>query len=126
MENKTVECLPEELTTNIDSADVCRYVCINDVVINENNIATSPIINQIEVKDAFNTGLIYDINTTLDAVVMFSWDHLQLWCVRQQVEATNATNTIVVDNHDTRKMIINQQLIIQINTEKYTVLGTRL
>lgn len=126
VENKTVECLPEELTTNIDSADVCKYVRINQVVINENNIAISPIINQIEVKDAFNTGLIYDINTTLDAVVMFSWDNLQLWCVRQEVEETNATNTIVVDNHDTRKMIINQQLIIQINTDKYTVLGTRL
>ena len=126
VENKTVECLPEELTTNIDSADVCRYVCINDVVINENNIATSPIINNIEVMDAFNIGLINDVNTTLDAIVMLSWNNLQLWCVRQQVEKTNATNTIVVDNHDTRKMIINQQLIILINTEKYTVLGTRL
>ena len=76
--------------------------------------------------DAFNTGLINDVNTTLDAIVMLSWNNLQLWCVRQQVEKTNATNTIVVDNHDTRKMIINQQLIILINTEKYTVLGNRL
>ena len=126
VENKTVECLPEELTISIDSADVCRYVRINHVVINENNLATSSIINEIEVKDAFNTGLIYDVNTTMDAIVMFSWDNLQLWCVRQEVEETNATNTIVVDNHDTRKMIINQQLIIHINTEKYSVLGTRL
>lgn len=126
VENKTVECLPEELTISIDSADVCRYVRINHIVINENNLATSSIINEIEVKDAFNTGLIYDVNTTMDAIVMFSWDNLQLWCVRQEVEETNATNTIVVDNHDTRKMIINQQLIIHINTEKYSVLGTRL
>ena len=126
VENKTVECLPEELTISIDSADVCRYVRINHVVINENNLATSSIINEIEVKDAFNTGLIYDVNTTMDAIVMFSWDNLQLWCVSQEVEETNATNTIVVDNHDTRKMIINQQLIIHINTEKYSVLGTRL
>lgn len=126
VENNKVECLPEEVTTTIDSADVCRYVRINNVVINENNIATSQIINEIEVKDAFNTGLIYDVNTTMDAIVMFSWDNLQLWCVRQEVEETNATNTIVVDNHDTRKMIINQQLIIHINTEKYSVLGTRL
>jgi hypothetical protein len=118
--------LPEELTISIDSADVCRYVRINHVVVNENNLATSSIINEIEVKDAFNTGLIYDVNTTMDAIVMFSWDNLQLWCVRQEVEETNATNTIVVDNHDTRKMIINQQLIIHINTEKYSVLGTRL
>ena len=126
VENKTVECLPEELTISIDSADVCRYVRINHVVVNENNLATSSIINEIEVKDAFNTGLIYGVNTTMDAIVMFSWDNLQLWCVRQEVEETNATNTIVVDNHDTRKMIINQQLIIHINTEKYSVLGTRL
>jgi hypothetical protein len=126
VENKTVECLPEELTISIDSADVCRYVRINHVVVNENNLATTSIINEIEVKDAFNTGLIYDVNTTMDAIVMFSWDNLQLWCVRQEVEETNATNTIVVDNHDTRKMIINQQLIIHINTEKYSVLGTRL
>lgn len=126
VENNTVECLPEELTISIDSADVCRYVRINHVVINENNLATSSIINEIEVKDAFNTGLVYDVNTTMDAIVMFSWNNLQLWCVRQEVEETNANNTIVVDNHDTRKMIINQQLIIHINTEKYSVLGTRL
>ena len=126
VENKIVECLPEELTISIDSADVCRYVRINHVVVNENNLATTSIINEIEVKDAFNTGLIYDVNTTMDAIVMFSWDNLQLWCVSQEVEETNATNTIVVDNHDTRKMIINQQLIIHINTEKYSVLGTRL
>ena len=126
VENKTVECLPEELTISIDSADVCRYVRINHVVVNENNLATTSIINEIEVKDAFNTGLIYDVNTTMDAIVMFSWDNLQLWCVRQEVEETNATDTIVVDNQHRRKVIINQQLIIEINKQKYTVLGTRL
>lgn len=126
VENNKVECLPEEVTTTIDSADVCRYVRINNVVINENNIATSQIINEIEVKDAFNTGLINDVNTTLDAIVMLSWDTLQLWCVRQEVEQTNGTNTIVVDNQHRRKVIINQQLIIEINKQKYTVLGTRL
>ncbi len=96
VETNKITCLPEEITTIVDSADVCRYVRLTDVVIDEQNIATAPQINSVTVVDAFNTGIITTLTTQLDAIVMWSWNALELWCVSQEV--TEETGTVLTIN----------------------------
>jgi len=125
--SQTVDCLPETINSSIDSADVCRYVRIANITIDENNIATSPSIGSIVAVDAFNTGLISNISTQMDAIVMLSWDELQLWCITQQTTTdNNAPLTNYNKSNTIQKTIIDNQLIITIDNEKYTILGTKL
>ena len=127
VETNKITCLPEEITTIVDSADVCRYVRLTDVVIDEQNIATAPQINSVTVVDAFNTGLITTLTTQLDAIVMWSWNALELWCVSQEVTEETAIDNITTNNNPTiRKAIIDNQLVIYIDNDLYSILGTKL
>ena len=121
------ECLPELISTTIDSADVCRYVRIENITIDEYDMASSPLIGSVKAVDAFNTGLLTELPTQLDAVVMWSWNELQLWCVRQEVNSyTDIDNVTSAYPQTIQKLIINNQLIIQVDNDTYTVLGTKL
>ena len=127
VETNKITCLPEEITTIVDSADVCRYVRLTDVVIDEQNIATAPQINSVTVVDAFNTGLITTLTTQLEAIVMWSWNALELWCVSQEVTEETGTDNITTNNNPTiRKAIIDNQLVIYIDNDLYSILGTKL
>lgn len=127
VETNKITCLPEEITTIVDSADVCRYVRLTDVVIDEQNIATAPQINSVTVVDAFNTGLITTLTTQLDAIVIWSWNALELWCVSQEVTEETGTDNITTNNNPTiRKAIIDNQLVIYIDNDLYSILGTKL
>lgn len=127
VETNKITCLPEEITTIVDSADVCRYVRLTDVVIDEQNIATAPQINSVTVVDAFNTGIITTLTTQLDAIVMWSWNVLELWCVSQEVTEEMGTDNITTNNNPTiRKAIIDNQLVIYIDNDLYSILGTKL
>ncbi|MBO5673809.1 MAG: hypothetical protein J6S09_05910 [Paludibacteraceae bacterium] len=127
VETNKITCLPEEITTIVDSADVCRYVRLTDVVIDEQNIATAPQINPVTVVDAFNTGIITTLTTQLDAIVMWSWNALELWCVSQEVTEETGTDNITTNNNPTiRKAIIDNQLVIYIDNDLYSILGTKL
>lgn len=127
VERNKITCLPEEITTIVDSADVCRYVRLTDVVIDEQNIATAPQINSVTVVDAFNTGIITTLTTQLDAIVMWSWNALELWCVSQEVTEETGTDNITTNNNPTiRKAIIDNQLVIYIDNDLYSILGTKL
>lgn len=127
VETNKITCLPEEITTIVDSADVCRYVRLTDVVIDEQNIATAPQINSVTVVDAFNTGLITTLTTQLDAIVMWSWNALELWCVSQEVTEETGIDNITTNNNPTiRKAIIDNQLVIYIDNDLYSILGTKL
>jgi hypothetical protein len=121
------ECLPELISTAIDSADVCRYVRIENITIDEYDMASSPLIGSVKAVDAFNTGLLTELPTQLDAVVMWSWNELQLWCVRQEVNSyTDIDNVTSAYPQTIQKRIINNQLIIQVGNDTYTILGTKL
>lgn len=127
VETNKITCLPKEITTIVDSADVCRYVRLTDVVIDEQNIATAPQINSVTVVDAFNTGIITTLTTQLDAIVMWSWNALELWCVSQEVTEETGTDNITTNNNPTiRKAIIDNQLVIYIDNDLYSILGTKL
>ncbi|MBQ0118936.1 MAG: hypothetical protein MJZ88_01135 [Paludibacteraceae bacterium] len=85
-------CEPETVVT-IDSADVCRYVRLTQVTIDENNR-----LNGVSCVDKFNAGITPDRVCTLDAIVMISWDELQLWVVRQKYEETSLEQTNATDD----------------------------
>lgn len=70
-----IDCEPE-LVSKVDSADVCRFVRLRNVHVDE---LTTPVI------DAFDTGILRGL-CTLDAIVYISWDEVQLWVVSQTLE----------------------------------------
>ena len=75
----------------------------------------------------FNTGLITTLTTQLDAIVMWSWNALELWCVSQEVTEETGTDNITTNNNPTiRKAIIDNQLVIYIDNDLYSILGTKL
>lgn len=85
---KREECLPEVVSAQLDSADVCRYVRLPQLIVGEDNMATASYLETpLSVDDAFNVGLTCGVETTMDAVVMIVWDEVQLWCVEQEVTA---------------------------------------
>lgn len=77
----TQECEPEQVTS-LDSADVCRYVRIEQVMV-DNTYFIELDGQSIQVYDAFNTGIDVGVEETMDAIVFISWDQLQLWIVQQ-------------------------------------------
>lgn len=80
-------CLPE-VVTEVDSSDVCRYVRL------ENGTVTDDYQwNGIPVIDAFNTGISTG-NCTMDAIVYWSWNTLQLWLVNQSVHTDITTPAV--------------------------------
>jgi len=78
---KKVTCNPEEVT-QVDSADVCRYVRIEDVVVVDNTW------QGIAVVDKFGAGVKNDVESTIDAIVMIDQTEVQLWVVKQTEKST--------------------------------------
>lgn len=82
--------------TAIDSADVCRYVRLEHVCLTEEFAFAGQ--QAYPVVDAFNTGIQPSQDCTVDAIVMISWDEVQLWIVHQEetptaIEETDADGT---------------------------------
>lgn len=78
------EAVPEEETVPIDSADVCRFVRLKNITITDGKIAGT----SLPVIDAFNTGIQEGKCDILDAMVMISWDQVELWIVKQTNNST--------------------------------------
>lgn len=69
----------------LDSADVCRLVRLENVTVSGSELHDAEG-HTVAVKDAFNLhGFIEDVPTNTTAVVMLSWNELQLWIVSQDV-----------------------------------------
>lgn len=82
--NQAVE---PEVVTKIDSADVCRYVRLSNIKIDEGNMLCGA-----QCVDKFNVGFTTDVLCTLDAIVMISWDNIQLWVTNQEWQETGLEN----------------------------------
>lgn len=93
-----VECKPE-LVTALDSADVCRFVRIKNATVTEGQLTMEG--NTVSVLDKFNTSFIEGVPMHLDAIVMWSWDALELWVVSQN--ATTPIDVPSVSNRPTGK-----------------------
>ena len=79
-----VTVLPEEQTTPIDSADVCRYISIPNATISDNTLSTNhkSKIKNYKLSDPFNVGIPSGTFSHVEAIVMISWDELQLWFIK--------------------------------------------
>ena len=101
--------LPEVVGTTIDSADVCRYIRIENVAVDGATLTyagqTYPLL------DAFSTGLPSGTLSRLDAIVMIVWDELQLWHISNET-ATGIEDTESAETAATRT-----------SSNSYTILG---
>lgn len=81
--SKTPVEVQPTIVTEVDSADVCRYVRLEKVFIEDNMLTIGD--KDIIVADPFNTGIMPGVTTDLDAIVMWSWNQLELWVIGQRI-----------------------------------------
>lgn len=82
-EGKPVKVLPDTVT-RIDSADVCRYVYLDSVRIDdEGYIHMEDTV--VGVYDEFDVGGEVGVLCSLSAIVYISWNEVQLWLVEQTI-----------------------------------------
>lgn len=108
-------CDPETVTA-VDSADVCRYVRITNVVVEDGLWQGVPVLER------FQTGsVIQGVPTTLDAVVMIDHDVTQLWVVRQEYTPTGITE--IENTHLPKKVMYKGQVYIRDNNQLINIIG---
>lgn len=117
------EAVPEIAPLPIDSADVCRFVRLTDVTVTGGQISGE---YAIPVIDAFSTGIM-EGKCILDAMVMISWNEVQLWIVKQQDSPTPPTPTHIeqIENKTCAngKFIEAGNIFINRNGRTYTIIG---
>ena len=130
--SKQVECLPERFaqeTTqgNVDSAMVCRYMRFDNVMIDDNDMATSALLSPVKATENIGGRLIRNTLTTLDAIVMISHDEVQLWLVRQEKVSTD-TDTLSAPHSDSMpyKKIRDGQVVIIRGGNTYSITGLQI
>ena len=113
---------PEEAVLPLDSADVCRFVRLQDVTV-INGALTGE--NTLPVVDAFTIsgGVIQGVPTTMDAIVMLNHDVLQLWVVNQ--ELYTGLDEIEMPSED-GKFIRGGQLLIRRGAQIFDAKGTKI
>lgn len=135
-QNKKAECLPEPFPSAatpvtapaaVDSSLVCKYITLDAVVIDDQDMAASSSVAAVKVVDAFNVGLTRQIPTRLDAIVMLSHNEIQLWCVRQE-EVGTATESLYTPEHTTMpyKYLRDGQLVIICGDKVYSTDGKEI
>ena len=116
--------VPEEVTLPIDSADVCQLVRMRDVTIAGGKIGDVEVINAFNIEPS---GGHWDI---VDAIVMISWDKVQLWFIHQENNPTppdpTGLNSIQNSGFRIQKVLRDGQIIIQHNGLEFDVEGKRL
>ena len=113
--------VPESVTLPIDSADVCRLIRLENVTISDGKLEGEC---QLPVIDAFNTGVQEGKCDQLDAIVMISWDEVQLWVVKQHNEPVDPTNIQTLKNDNlTTKYFDGANILIRRNKNTYSISG---
>lgn len=121
---QTVEVLPENAPDVIDSVDVCRYLKLEPVVINDNTTLTYKG-QTYAYADKFNIGnLTKTTETTITCIVSYDYDVVTLYIVSQD---TNPQGVESVST-STPNRIIQKNGIMYIETEKglYTLQGEKV
>ena len=113
--------VPESVTLPIDSADVCRLIRLENVTISDGKLEGN---YPLPVIDAFNTGVQEGKCDQLDAIVMISWDEVQLWVVKQHNEPVDPTNIQTLKNDTpTTKYFDGANILIRRNKNTYSITG---
>lgn len=118
----TQTILPEQAEPTIDSADVCRYLQLDSVVINENQLTykgkSYAIANKFNLPD-----FIEQIPTSVTCIVSYDWDVLTLYIVSQtEYTLPEAINKVSLDSQ--AEMIMqNGMLLVHTKQGLYTLTG---
>lgn len=113
--------VPESLTLPIDSADVCRLIRLENVTVSDGKLEGN---NPLPVIDAFNTGVQEGKCDQLDAIVMITWNEVQLWVVKQHNEPVDPTNIQTLKNDNlTTKYFDGANILIRRNKNTYSISG---
>ena len=119
-----IECMAEYVT-QIDSSNVCQYVRIANATISEEGILSNATIAGIQIEDKFNMGLQDGTFAYVDAIVMITWDTIQLWCVAQEQKTSEMLN-LEIPNVNRKYLYYNNGiLLIYSNGLHYTILGEK-
>lgn len=82
VESSKTECLPDSNILALDSADVCRYVVLDSVVVSGEQCTYRG--QTYALADKFNIGtLVENKPTRIEAVVSYDWNVLTLWIISQ-------------------------------------------
>ena len=92
---------PEKASLPIDSADVCRFVQLQNVTVEGGALKGA---YPLPVVDAFTIsgGITEGVATTMNAIVMISHDELQLWVVSQEI-ATGIEDIAAPETDDAQR-----------------------
>lgn len=115
----TAQAVPEDVDRALDSADVCRFVRLTGVRISE-DLKLSWHGQEITVVDAFRTGVTPLQDEDIAAIVMISWDELQLWLVSETPIVSALDNQPCVQP---RKRLLDGILVIEHNGHLYSTDG---
>lgn len=111
---------PESVTLPIDSADVCRLVRLRDVTIANGQLEGD---NPLPVIDAFQTGVNNGHWDIVDAVVMISWDEVQLWLIQQTNDPSTGCEPILSAPNQAQKYSDGSNIFIRHNGHIYNIIG---
>lgn len=103
------ECLPDSNIFALDSADVCRYVVLDSVVVSGGYGTYRG--GTYALADKFNIGtLVENKPTRIEAVVSYDWNVLTLWIISQTVypEPTALGNTTQNDIFSSAYTVLGQ------------------
>ena len=129
---KQVECLPEPFVQGttpgeVDSALVCHYVRFDNVLIDNEDMATAAGLAPTKVTENIGGKMVRNTPTTLDAIVMISHEEMQLWLVRQEKISTAVDEVSASGRDDTpKKRIQNGQMFIVHGDKVYSAGGIEI
>lgn len=82
VESSKTDCLPDSNILALDSADVCRYVVLDSVVVSGEQCTYRG--KTYALADKFNIGtLVENKPTRIEAIVSYDWNVLTLWIISQ-------------------------------------------
>lgn len=82
VESSKTECLPDSNILALDSADVCRYVVLDSVVVSGEQCTYRG--QTYALADKFNIGTLAENKPTrIEAIVSYDWNVLTLWIISQ-------------------------------------------
>lgn len=120
----TQEVQPETIGATIDSADVCRYLQLDSVVINENQLTykgkSYAIANKFNLPDFIEQKL-----SRVTCIVSYDWDVVTLYVVSQELLSLEQSIPQTTTSSSPKVLMREGCLYVQRENQLYTITGVR-